>query len=218
MADCPPVTRILAGLVCGLGILYAAEDPAAVLERTRENIRLATRRIPNYTCIETVERNYYVPLANNLRRACSVILEQRRHPTPDLELRLHSTDRLRFDVAMLAAGEIFSWPGASHFEGGVTSLVRKGPIGTGAFASFLTVIFEQDASKFVYLGPVEQGGARLLEYAFDVPAAHSHYRVQVRDSWIYTAYSGTFMVDAATHTVVRMSVRRPSCPRPPNRA
>jgi len=161
-----------------------------------------------------VERDYYTPLANNnLRRACSVILEQRRHPTLDMTLRLQATDRLRLDVAMIERGEIFSWPGASRFEdGGIAALVRSGAMGTGAFASFLTVVFGQDVKRFTYAGSVEEDGRKFLEYAFDVPAADSHYRVQVRDSWIHTPYSGTVLVDAATERVVRLAARTAELP------
>jgi hypothetical protein len=209
------MTRFLPALAWCLGMAHAADDPLAALDRATNIVLATTRKIPNYTCVETVERNYYNPLASNLRRACSVILEQRLHPTLDLTLRLHSTDRLRFDVAMLQRGEIFSWVGASRFEDedhGISGLVRSGPIGTGAFASFLSLVFDQDVRKFVYKGTVEEDGRKLLEFAFDVPAADSHYRVQVRDSWIHTPYSGTFLVDPAADTVVRLTAHTAEMP------
>lgn len=45
-----------------------------------------------------------------------MVLEQRLHPTPNMVLRLASTDRLRLDVAMVQSGEISSWVGASKFD------------------------------------------------------------------------------------------------------
>jgi len=215
MADSPSVVtmRLLAGLAWSLAVAYGADDPQLVLRRALDDVRLTTHRIPNYTCVETVERNYYSPLANNLPRACHVILEQRLHPTPDLVLKFRSTDRLRFDVAMLPKGEIFSWVGASHFDDrGIAQLVRSGPMGTGAFGSFLTVVFDQDVKEFAYQRTIEEGGRKLMEYAFDVPAADSHYRVQVDDYWTHTPYSGTFRVDAASGTVVTFAARTGELP------
>jgi hypothetical protein len=206
-------TRLLAGLVWSLAAARAADDPQLVLRRAIDDVRLTTNRIPNYTCVETVERNYYAPLANNLPRACRVILEQRLHPTPDLLLKFRATDRLRFDVAMVPKGEIFSWVGASRFEDrGIAQLVRSGPMGTGAFGSFLTVVFDQDVKQFIYQRTIEEDGRKFLEYAFDVPAGDSHYRVQVDDFWIHTPYSGTFQVDAATGTLARFAARTGELP------
>jgi hypothetical protein len=132
-----------------------------------------------------------------------------------MKLRLNATDRLRFDVAMVDRGEIFSWVGASRFEDsehGIARLVHTGPIGTGAFASFLTVVFDQDARHFEYRGPVTLEGRRLMEYAFAVSREESHYSVQVRDGWMHTPYSGSFLVDPAAETVVRMTSRTAELP------
>jgi hypothetical protein len=205
--------RSMVVLVWSVAAARAADDPQLVLRRALDDARLTTHKIPNYTCVETVERNFYAPLASNLPRACRVILEQRLHPSPDLVLRFRSTDRLRFDVAMLPQGEIFSWVGASRFEDrGIAQLVRRGPMGTGAFGSFLTVVFDQDVKEFVFQKVIEEDRRKFLEYAFDVPAADSHYRVQVDDFWIHTPYSGTFQVDAASGTVVRFAARTAELP------
>jgi hypothetical protein len=213
MVDGAPMTRLVA-LLCVAGLAHAGDDPLAALERATRGVLVSTRKIPNYTCVETVERRYYQPMGATLKRACSVILEQRKHPTLDLQLHLESTDRLRFDVAMLTRGEMFSWVGASKFEDeGIVRLVHSGPIATGAFGSFLTLVFGQDVKQFQFLRGVPESGRGLLEFGFDVPAADSHYRIQLGDrQWANASYGGTVQIDPQLDRVVRMNVNTRELP------
>lgn len=109
-------------------------DPAEVLVRATRKVLASVEHIPNYTCVETVNRQYLRPAANHLPRACAALLEVRRHPTLDMVLRGFATDRLRLDVAMTKTGEVFSWVGASRFDDvGVDQVVRNGPMGYRRF-------------------------------------------------------------------------------------
>jgi hypothetical protein len=167
----------------------------------------SAREIPNYTCVETVSRDYLEPAAVALPRACSVLLAQRQFPTPDLVLSLHSTDRLRLDVTMTRKGEIYSWSGASRFDDAtVDHVVRSGPFGTGSFGGFLAVVFETDVKKFKFERRITAGDRTLMEYSFQVAQSDSHYTVKADNSWLRIAYGGTFQVDADTADVVRMTI------------
>jgi hypothetical protein len=62
--------RLLLTLACCAAIAAnAVRDPTEVLHRLIGKVRQTNRHIPNYTCVETVERRYYHPLANTLPRA-----------------------------------------------------------------------------------------------------------------------------------------------------
>ena len=123
-------------------------------------------RIPNFTCVETVTRDYYQP-GETRPRACSVLLEQRKHRTKDLILRHLSTDRLRLDVTMVRTGELFSRVGASNFDDkGIDHLVRDGPMGTGAYGVFLNLVFREDAKALCSRGPSYPMGAALWSIRF----------------------------------------------------
>ena len=197
-------------MVAWLGLAYAARaasDPIQVLRRATQQVIASLREMPNCTCVEDVTRDYYEPAASTLPRACPVLLEQRRHPTPDLALRLFSSDRLRLEVAMDRKGELFSWLGATRFEDtGIESVVRHGPIGSGSFGGYLTAIFETDADSYTVGGPVMVDGRELLEYRFRVARPASHFMVRLNDSWVYVPYSGSFQVDPGTADVIRMSI------------
>jgi hypothetical protein len=191
-----------------VGLALGAEyDPAEVLRRATEKVLASAKEIPNYTCVETVSRDYMEPAAAALPRACSILLAQRQNPTPDLVLRLYSTDRLRLDVTMTRKGEVYSWSGASRFDdAAIDHLVRSGPFGTGSFGAFLAVVFETDAKKFNFERRITAKDRTVMEYSFQVPQTDSHYTMKADNSWLHIAYSGTFQADAETADVVRLTI------------
>ena len=192
---------------CALLLASGAAAQPAVAELTNHVIAQARQRaarLPNYTCVETVARDYYKPVASTLPRSCPVLAELRQHRTPDMELKWTWTDRLRLDVAMTERGEIHSWVGASRFEDGdIDRVVTNGPIGTGAFGGFLAMIFSGGVESIRYLG--KRDG--LHEFSFRIDKAASNYRVKAGDSWAMVGCEGTFQVDPGTLDVVRMAVR-----------
>jgi hypothetical protein len=188
-------------------------DQFEVLRRVTKKVLASAKDIPNYTCVETVSREFFRPAAATIARACDVLLEQRRHPQLDMVLRSVSMDRLRLDVTMAERGEIFSWVGASKFDdAGIENVVRNGPISTGAFGGFLIAVFKTDAKKWTFARNTVVDGRSLMEYSFQVLKSDSHYKVKFDDSWFNTAYTGTFEVDPETDDLVRMTVETGELP------
>ena len=110
-------------LVC---VCTAAQEPAEILGRIRHNVDAQISRSANYTCVSTIERNYYV--ISSASQACSSLLVKDR--------KLSLRDRLRLDVAVSRQAEIFSWHGENNFtSGSVAEVVRGGPISSGGCAS-----------------------------------------------------------------------------------
>ena len=99
-----------------LSVRAAERNPDEIIKQATESVVSSAARIPSYTCVETIVREYYRPMVATLPRSCPVLMKQRQHPTPDLALHLAMTDRLRLDVTMTGRGEIFSWVGASRFD------------------------------------------------------------------------------------------------------
>jgi hypothetical protein len=183
-----------------------------VLVRVAAKLAVNEKRIPNFTCVETITRDYYQP-GETRPRACSVLLEERKRRTKDLILRHLATDRLRLDVTMVRTGELFSWVGASNFDDkGIEHLVRDGPMGSGAYGAFLQLVFLQDVKEFVFGRSLVSGGHNLMEYSFRVNRSESHYRVKLDKSWIYTAYSGTFQLDPKSEEVFEMNLQEDDLP------
>uniref|UniRef100_Q028Q5 Uncharacterized protein n=1 Tax=Solibacter usitatus (strain Ellin6076) TaxID=234267 RepID=Q028Q5_SOLUE len=199
---------------CALGLSAAAAyEPTEVLTRAIQRAIDRSRAIPNYTCVETVTRVYFSPAATSLPRDCAILLEQRRHPTPDIILHPYSTDRLRLDVTMSSRGEIFSWPGASRFDDhDIDHVVRNGPMGTGSFGGFLATIFTSDAKRFRFERSLSVNGRVTMEYSFQVPQPDSHYKVKLNEGWTYVPYSGTFQVDPESGDVLSMGITTGASP------
>jgi len=197
-------------MLAGLAALSATDrDPSDIIEQVRAKIVATGKRMPNYTCIETVNRRFFRPAAVSFPKRCDVLLQQRNNPTPDMVLKLSTSDRLRLDVSMTAKGEIFSCVGAKRFEDeGIHRVVSSGPMGTGAFGAFLGAVFGGDAKKFDFTGK----SGDLLEYRFDVPFKESHYKIKLGEGWYYTSYSGTVQVNPESLDIVRMKVETSDLP------
>lgn len=144
--------------------------------------------LPNYTCLETMERS------------------MRRAPSRKYQL----VDTLRLEVAMVDGREMFAWPGAKKFEDRpLTEMVGTGgAIGNGTFGLLARAVFLSKAPSFEFLGEVERGGRKLLRYDFDVPQMLSGYSLRVvgRGEAI-TGFHGSFWADQATLDVQRLEIR-----------
>lgn len=64
--------------VCMAGMAeVGGYDPDEVLSRAILKVQASVQSLPNYTCVETVSRDYFEPAATTLPRVCSVLMEQR---------------------------------------------------------------------------------------------------------------------------------------------
>jgi hypothetical protein len=193
--------------------LAGDEDPTEVLMRLRDYVLEHGERIPNHTCVETIERNRYEPTSGRLTKPCDALLARRQQSDSARRLRLDITDRLRLDVAMTMEREIYSWAGAGKFEEGeIDELVPEGAMGTGPFAAMLLSIFGPRNSRFVFEGDTTLDGRRLMDYSFRVPREQSHYRVKAQKEWVITGYTGRLLVDPQTAELVRLTVRTEELP------
>ena len=123
-------------------------------------------------------------------------------------LRECASSRLRLDVAVSGASEMYSWAGENRFQDrNLADLVGSGVTSTGTFASFLASIFGTDAASFTYNGDVNVDGRALVEFGFRVPLAKSRYTVTNQAYHAIVAYNGTFLVDPKTSDLVRLTIR-----------
>jgi hypothetical protein len=194
-------------LLCLPALCFAADaNPDATLTRLRERVVAGLGRMPNYTCVETVTRTYYSPARQHGPASCDArAVKSPLHP--------YAADRLRLDVAVTPAREIYSWAGASEFDArDLSEIVGGGPIGSGAFGAFLGSIFRGQAAQFTYLGETWSGGRRLMEFAYRVPKELSHYRIRTPDGWVIAAYEGRAVADPDTGDLIHLTVRAGDLP------
>jgi hypothetical protein len=203
--------RALLAVLLALPLCAADEDPTDVLIRLRDQILAHSRRVPNHTCVETVSRERY-EAAEQSTATCDAIVARSRQPGAANRLRLSTTDRLRLDVALADAREIYSWAGAPRFEGDLDELITDGAIGTGPFAASLLSLFEARDPRFVFEGQTMADVRRVFEYSFHVSKEESHYRVKTPGDWVTTGYTGTLLVDPETAELVRLGIRTDELP------
>ncbi|SPE34031.1 conserved hypothetical protein [Candidatus Sulfopaludibacter sp. SbA3] len=212
----PAPPPVLAGKVASPAASVPARsaDPDEVLLRLRGQVREHAARIPNYTCVETIQRERYEPSDGRSAKSCDALLAARKVAGSAARLRLDLSDRLRLDVAVADGREIYSWAGASKFEEGeIDELVPPGAIGTGPFATMLLSVFGSRGPRFTFEGDTTVDGLRLFEYSVRVPWEESYYRVKTHhNDWVITGYSGTLLVDPRTAELVRFTVRTDELP------
>jgi hypothetical protein len=168
----------------------ADPDVEDLFKQAREKVLDNTRRMPRYTCVETISRTQYRP--PDSPSTCQSLIAMRRLAPSRGNPLMH--DRLRLDVAVVDGGEIFSWAGAGKFEThDVGQLVGGGASGSGEFGSFLAGIFGNETDAIRYAGLRNSLG--LFEY--NVPVAKSGYQIHTNGPVRTVGYRGTFSVDPA---------------------
>jgi hypothetical protein len=196
--------RFAIALVALSGLHGQALDPEKLLESVRAKLQPVTSRLGNYACIETIDRSYFQPEPE--AGSCTPV-------AGGAGLNLVSTDRLRLEVAVSQGLEIHSWPGATRFDArSLDQIISGGPIGAGAFATYLTDVFDNPGVVFHYAGEKTVGAAAALEFSFHVPLEASHYHVKAGSTWQPTAYDGSFSVDAVSLELQRLTIRTEELP------
>ena len=156
-----------------------------LIGRTRYHMIETLRRIPNYTCLETIERS--------TRRADSK--------------RASMIDALRLEVAVVDGKELFSWPGERQFkERDLRELAPGGAIGNGNFALHAKSVFGGDYVTFKFRSREQRNGREVARFDYDVPQNFSGYQIRVGDASAVVAYHGQVVVDANTLDVIDLEV------------
>jgi hypothetical protein len=186
------------------------EDPRDLLLRVRNNVTDTLARLPKYMCSLTIDRSQYAPDPLH-PLSCDGLAGQRKKG--QYKPRLAETDRVRLDVAIAAANEIYSWVGEDRFgDRDVFDFVRQGALQTGGFRSFLLSIFSGNGANFSYDGETSAEGRMLVEFGFQVPRERSNYVFGNRREHVLTGYEGTFLADPKTGDLVRLVVRTSGLP------
>jgi len=150
------------------------------------------KRLPNYTCTQTIERT--------LRGAKA--------------RKFEPLDTLRLEVALVEGKELFSWPGAGKFEErGIGEIVgRGGAIGNGSFALHAKSVFLSNAPTFTHVGATTLSGRPAIRYDYRIPQMLSGYQIRVGQNHALVEYHGSFWVDADTLDLIRLEVHADNPP------
>jgi hypothetical protein len=179
------------GLAASLAGQTGGPEPEGLLARVKARVGEGLKRLPSYTCLETVERS-----------------ERRGSSTPFVLV-----DRLRLEVAMVGNREFYAWPGDSKFEEKtIAQLIPNGTIGSGDFALHAYAVFLSRGPVYTYVGETIRNGRRLIRFDYRVAESDSGYTLRVSPREAQVGYHGSFFVDRETLDLVRLEVAAADIP------
>lgn len=178
------VWRISFTAVLSIGLTGAQTPGPDQLSRFQEKVRQDITGLPNYTCLETIERSHRDPHARSFK----------------------SVDTVRIEVTSVAGKELFAWPGSHHFEDqNVTALVG-GTIGSGLFSMFAHRLFVEGGGIISFGADEKIDGRRALRYDFHGLPGERSLRLTTGDVTETVAVKGSFWFDPVSLDLLRLDV------------
>lgn len=180
--------------------LYAGADLSwqDALERLRSHVRQQISQVANYTCVQSIDRSYFVEYFAN-RSGCANPERKPKH--------LYMRDRLRLDVAVSEGREIFSWHGGKSFSSkGIDDVVRSGPISSGSFVGYLRNIFFEKGVKISFAGRTSSTSENSYMFDYVVPRESSLYQVSNGQRRWLVPFHGRFSGSGANFELMSLQV------------
>jgi hypothetical protein len=156
-----------------------------LLARVRAKVNDNLRRLPDYTCIETIER------------------AARPKPTDKFAI----SDNIRLEVAYVEGRELFGWPGAAKIEEPDIGKFVRGAIGNGDFAVTPRNIFFTPSAKIHLTGETDLEGKHAFRFEFSIPRDANVYTIETDLGLGYVGLQGSFWVDSGTLDLIRIESR-----------
>ena len=177
------------GLLCAW---QTPPGPDTMLPRIQQQIEENLARMPNYTCVETMERF------------------GRQRDAREFE----PIDRLYLEVAESGGKELFSRAGAQRFEEKHPSeFASWGAVGNGEFSGYERSVFLSGRPAFHYIGNEDCEGRTAIRYDYAVSAADSGFKVVHFDKSAVVAFHGSFWADPDSLDLIRLDVIADQIPR-----
>ncbi|HMD71488.1 MAG TPA: hypothetical protein VKF41_09100 [Bryobacteraceae bacterium] len=185
--------RVPALFLLALVCLPAQDLPPGVLalSRIRGRVRQAVDRLPDCTCVETVDR-YWKPAGKEKGTA--------------------HMDRVVLQVLFSGGQELFAAPGDTRWDANPMSFLASGMMGNGLFAVDLKVVFVNNQAIITYKGDESHAGRREARYDFYSSSIMSGYTVQHAGASGRVAIRGAFWADPETYDLLRMEFHAEEIP------
>jgi hypothetical protein len=163
------------------------------MSQARQRMAANLASLPNYTCLEGIDRS--------VRRVANQ--------------KLMFRDRIHLEVAFIEANEMFSWPGSGSFESDLLEQIPQvGASGAGGFGGWTRTLFGPSAPDFTYAGECMVEGRRGSRYTFRVPAKSSAYEVRSERGVAMSPYSGSVCIDPGSLDVMLLEITTGQTPPP----
>jgi hypothetical protein len=182
----------LAALAAFAACAAAAPPEDPLLARIRQRVENALQHIPDYTCLETIER-----------------VESNR-----LRSRTRREDVVRLEVAHVGGRELFALPGESGFSDKlpVELIENQGLTSTGEFSGHLAVVFGNLKTVFFAAGTEELDGRLSLRYDYYLPKPPGCWWLALAERSGSTGCRGAFWVNADSLDLLRFEIHATQIP------
>jgi hypothetical protein len=155
-----------------------------LLSKIKRQARQDLIRIPNFTCLETIERTS----RNSESKPFSAV------------------DVILVEVAHAGDRELFAWPGASRFENpDLGTMISSGLISNGEFVGHARSVFLGDYGIVRYAGMEEVRGRPAARYDYETSAAFSGYTVHNAGRDAVVGVKGSFWADSTNFGLLRLT-------------
>jgi len=186
----------------------APPDPNQRLIQARRMLVERHARLPDYVCVQTVDRQYFKHRNTSSSNASC----DRIRTLGSEDLVLEATDRLRLDLKLSQGREIGSWSGSRFSSRSVFDLIGGGPYETGMLGTLISDVFLNGGAAYRYCGEQTSGGSRLFQYDYEVPLEASHYQIKSGPGWAPAAFSGAFWLDGDSLELRRLKAQSTDLP------
>jgi hypothetical protein len=165
--------------------LAPLKPETVLLARIRNVVSENLARLPDFTCVQTIERSQREPGSKRFR----------------------FVDNIRLEVALVEGKELYAWPGSPRFEErDLRDMVGGGAIGTGDFALHAKSIYLGGAAQFTYQGTEELRGRKVHVFQYRVPMADSRFIMRIEKAEGPVGYQGHGYNDAETLEIARIEI------------
>ncbi|MBZ5585339.1 MAG: hypothetical protein LAQ30_24685 [Acidobacteriia bacterium] len=176
---------LFAFLAPGLAAAQDLPPEVLLLARVKARLREALAKLPDYACLETI---------------------QRFHKRPGQQLE--PLDTIRLEVLYAGGSEFYGSPGGRRFgEENPSAFIASGAIENGAFALHLKTVFLNGHAVIRYSGEEDLAGRRTARYDYVISPVFSGYQIESDGSSGVAGMKGSAWVDPQSLDMRRLEVR-----------
>jgi hypothetical protein len=182
--------------VCVLAAASLSAQPQTapaddLLPRFQTAVNQMLRRLPDYTCAETIARSVRV----------------------DPNAPYRKLDTIRLQVGWIGGQERYGRADAASFDDReVRDLVGRGLTSSGNFAGNVQHVFLSAGTQFTPRGAASLRDRPATRYDYEVPVEYSRYKIRGRPEEAEVGVHGSFWLDSQTLDLLRMEVHADEIP------
>jgi len=171
-----------AAFLISLPLFCQSPSDTELLDRIRVKVKENLTGLPNYTCVETIERS------------------TRLKPNAKFTI----SDSVRLEVAYVNGRELFGWPGTAKIEEPDITKLVSGAIGNGDFGVLPQAIFFTPLAQIDFIGRTDLEGKPAILYRFTVPQEAKTFSVQTGVKHAMVGFHGSVWVDGVSLDLIRI--------------